>query len=379
MIHADYIITGGGASGLLLAHRFASDPFFAEKSILIIEKEEKNSNDRTWCFWEAPNGEFDFLVHKKWDEGIFSSENFKKAFSFLPYQYKMIRSAHFYSYIHQELKTKNNITLLKESVIDIRNQQQKVIVKTNNNTYSCHKCFNSILNTEPVLNQKKYPVIQQHFSGWFIKTDKECFDEDKMTFMDFNIPQKGNTRFMYVLPFNKTEALVEYTLFSEHLLPEKTYEEAIKKYLEREGIKNYLITEKEKGSIPMTSYEFWKNNSKNIINIGTAGGWAKASTGYTFSNTLHKTSQLTEFLKTENDLSKFSRKNRYWYYDLLLLDILHKTNAAGSTIFSSLFKKNDPAEILKFLDEKTSLYNDFKIMLKAPVKPFLNALLKRLF
>ena len=34
----DYIITGTGASGLMLAYRMAKDPFFDRKSILIIDK-----------------------------------------------------------------------------------------------------------------------------------------------------------------------------------------------------------------------------------------------------------------------------------------------------------------------------------------------------
>jgi lycopene beta-cyclase len=38
----DYIITGSGASGLMLAYRMAKDSFFDTASILIIDKEKKN-------------------------------------------------------------------------------------------------------------------------------------------------------------------------------------------------------------------------------------------------------------------------------------------------------------------------------------------------
>ena len=52
--------------------------------------------------------------------------------------------------------------------------------------------------------------------GWFIKTEKDgIFDDSMATFMDFNLPQNGNTRFMYVLPIDKKTALFEYTLFSK--------------------------------------------------------------------------------------------------------------------------------------------------------------------
>ena len=61
-------------------------------------------------------------------------------------------------------------------------------------------------------------VLQQHFIGWFIKTKVDTFDDTTATFMDFSVPQKGNTRFMYVLPMDKQTALFEYTLFSKERL-----------------------------------------------------------------------------------------------------------------------------------------------------------------
>ena len=48
----DYIIIGAGASGLLLADAMGNDSFFADKKILILDKEAKKTNDRTWCYWE---------------------------------------------------------------------------------------------------------------------------------------------------------------------------------------------------------------------------------------------------------------------------------------------------------------------------------------
>ena len=49
----DFIICGGGASGLLLLKALREDNYFDNYSVLLIEKEVKNKNDRTWCFWES--------------------------------------------------------------------------------------------------------------------------------------------------------------------------------------------------------------------------------------------------------------------------------------------------------------------------------------
>ena len=199
-----------------------------------------------------------------------------------------------------------------------------------------------------------------------------------VTFMDFKIPQNGNTRFMYVLPIDKKTALFEYTLFSKDLLKVSEYEKAIKDYLKEKNIIDYEISEKEVGNIPMTSFKFEKFNSKNILNIGTAGGWTKASTGYTFSNTSKKTKTLIEFLKSKDDLYKFKQRGKYWYYDLLFLDVLSRNNEEGSALFSAMFKSGNIKSIFRFLDEESTLIEDFRIITSIPSKRFIQAIFKRL-
>ena len=71
--------------------------------------------------------------------------------------------------------------------------------------------------------------MKQHFIGWFIKTKKNIFNDEKITFMDFDIDQKNNTRFMYILPYKKNDALIEYTLFSKNIISDIEYETEIKK------------------------------------------------------------------------------------------------------------------------------------------------------
>jgi len=221
--------------------------------------------------------------------------------------------------------------------------------------------------------------LKQHFVGWFVKADDDVFDDKVATFMDFNLPQNGNTRFMYVLPISKTHALIEYTLFSEHLLPVSEYETAIEKYMEQIGIKNYTITEKEQGNIPMTSFPFEKQNTKNILHIGSAGGWTKASTGYTFALTTKKSKELVQFLKTEGDLSKFYKRSRYWFFDLIFLDVLFRNNEIGSIVFSSIFKGNKVQEIFTFLDEKGTWFSDLKVILRTgPKLHFIKSFFKTL-
>ncbi|MEP7093822.1 MAG: lycopene cyclase family protein [Flavobacterium sp.] len=381
----DYIFTGTGLSALMTVYKMVQSGKFTDKSILLLDENSKQTNDRTWCFWSQNEMIWNPVISKKWNSALFASEKFKRDLDLKPYQYNQIKGLDLYNFVFETLSKFSNITFLKEKVTDINELETHVFVGTEENRYTCNYLFNSIYTKAFALSQTKYPVLQQHFVGWFVKTNTEIFNPEQATFMDFSIEQRGNTRFMYVLPTSKTEALVEYTLFSEHLLSKEEYENEIQIYLRNMGADQYEIIEKEQGSIPMTCYPFWKKNTKRVLNIGTAGGWTKASTGYTFKNSDKKSSALVEFLYPSTPLRKtseslnmksFHKKSRFWFYDLLLLDILYRHNESGSSIFSSLFKNGNPALIFKFLDEETSWIEDLKVILKCPKLPFIKALFR---
>ncbi len=374
----DYIILGSGLSGLLTAFRMANDAWFDDKSILIIDKEIKNQNDRTWCFWEEPNGEFDSILSKKWEKAFIGNQDFQQSFSMYPYLYKMIRSRDFYKLVFDIISSKSNFTFEKDEILSWKTIEDSVEVHGKNQVYTSNFLLNSFFDVDPILNQKKYPYLKQHFIGWFIKTKTEIFDDSEVKFMDFTIEQNGNTRFMYVLPTSKTEALFEYTLFSEDVLEKSEYENAIKTYLENLGIKDYEIVEKEHGNIPMTCYPFHQQNSKRILFIGMSGGWTKASTGFTFFNSKKQSEKLIAFLKSNQNLTQYHQKNRYWLYDLILLEVLHQNNEMGAQLFGTLFQKNSIQDIFRFLNEEGTILSDIKIMLTLPQWLFIKATFRAL-
>ncbi len=351
---------------------------FTDKTILLIDQDAKKTNDRTWCFWDDSNL-YENIISKKWETAIFINNEWSKHLKMNPYQYKMIQGLKFYNLVLDAISKHKNIEFINQKVIDFEELGHHCLVKTESQNFTCNKIFNSIFNADLIHNQKRYPLLQQHFIGWFIKTEKPIFDEKAATFMDFSVNQNGNTRFMYVLPTSKTEALIEYTLFSKDLLSQKEYEDEIEIYIKKLGITQYEIVDKEQGNIPMTSYKFWKKNTQNIINIGSAGGWTKASTGFTFKNTVKNSKKLVRFLQTETNFKKFHTTDKFWIYDLLFIDVLYKNNALGARVFSSLFKKGNPTLIFKFLDGETSFLEDLQVMLKCPTMPFAKALFGRIF
>lgn len=379
MTNYNFIIAGAGASGLMLAYRMSQDSYFDDKSVLVIDKIKDKGNDRTWCYWEDGDGEWDHLLTKTWPKVFFGSDSFSKTIPISPFSYKMLRSDNFYKWLWKSINAKSNFSFIEDAIVNIKTLKNGIQLFTEKGSYVGSKLFNSLPNPEVYTSQNKYPVIHQHFIGWFVQTEEDTFDDSVAYFMDFTVPQKENTRFMYVLPTDKKTALFEYTLFSEELLEKSEYENAIKRYLKRKNVINYTIIEKEQGNIPMTCFKFSESNSEHILNIGTAGGWTKASTGYTFSNTSKKTKETIAFLKTEHDLSKFHKKTKFWLYDVLFLDVLANHNNEGAALFSSMFKKSDIKTIFKFLNEESSLIEDLKIILSVPSKRFIQAIFKRLF
>ena len=390
MKNYNYIFAGAGLASLMTVYKMILSNKFQDKTILLIDFDAKKTNDRTWCFWEKPNHEWQKIVSKKWKTALFANQKYSRNIDLSPYEYNMIRGLDFYNLVFDLISNQENITFINDKVVDFKNDFNQVQVICESEKYSCDKLFNSIHDRTVSESQTKFAVLQQHFIGWFIKSEQEVFNPEVATFMDFSLQQNGNTRFMYVLPTSKTEALLEPTLFSHKHLKLEEYENEIKNYAEKLGIKNYEIVDKERGSIPMTCYPFWKNNTKNIINIGTAGGWSKASTGFTFYHTNKKTNELISFLisntsteldetNLEIDFTKFHKKTKFWFYDLIFLDVLDKHNELGSQVFSSLLLKGNSELVFKFLNEETTFLEDLKVMLKCPTFPFLKAFLRVVF
>lgn len=379
----DYIFSGVGMAALMVLHQMKQSGLLSGQRILLIEPSDKNENDRTWCFWETGAGKWDGLVTKVWSEGGFKNhEQFIECFS-EDLRYKMIESKTFYNQIITELKGCPEFEWKKEKVISFVEQADGIDVVTVESVYKGSILFNSISDVNRLKNDRQYPLLLQHFKGWFVKTEKPAFEMNRAVFMDFSVPQKGNTRFMYILPISDTEALVEYTLFSPEVLNQEEYETEIRAYLEQHNILEYEISRKEQGIIPMSAYPLWNNNSKRILNIGSAGGWTKASTGYTFKNSAKYSKKVVEVLqKGSVDFRTFHKTNRFAFYDSLFVSVLFERNELGCELFSGMFSKVKPELVFKFLDEKTTFWEDLVVIWSCPKLPFLKALkgymLKRL-
>jgi len=375
----DFIFLGAGCATLSIVMRMIKSGKFNDKKILLIDKESKTKNDRTWCFWEKENGFFDEIVYKKWDKLAFFSDEFSDTLDISPYQYKMIRGIDFYNYCFSDFEKNKSIDIYYGDLKDWRNHKEGLTFFIDDQQLHLPDAtiFNSIY--KPGKDNSKIISLLQHFKGWVIETGDTVFDPGIATLMDFRVPQQYGTTFIYVMPFRSNQALVEYTLFSKDLLSPEKYEEGLKNYInDFLGIKNYRVLDNEFGIIPMTTkkFDFYTGTT---YNIGVSGGQTKASSGYTFQFIQKQAEMIVDHLIKNKNLSKVPRTpGRFHFYDKVLLDVLHNKRVTARDIFTSLFKKNKPQQVLKFLDNESSLKEELKIISTLPTFPFLKAALKQI-
>jgi lycopene beta-cyclase len=371
----DFIIAGAGCAGLSLLTRMIASGKFADKKILLIDKEVKNKNDRTWCFWETEPGFFELLVHNHWEQVWFYGDEYSKLLSLNPYSYKLIRGIDFYEHCFSIIRKQSNVDWMQAAIQEIVSNEQETYIIANGQKIYGDYIFNSILFTKPSLKKNEYDLLQ-HFKGWIIDSKKRVFNPRAATLMDFRVSQQHGTAFVYVMPFSETKALVEYTLFTGKLLEPTQYDEGLQQYIRQFIDPDYIVAAEEFGVIPMTNYRF-PSRKHHIIYIGTAGGQTKASSGYTFRFIQKQSEAIVKQLIETGQPFINQTARRFHFYDSVLLNILHHKNHMGKGIFTDLFKKNKPQQVLRFLDNESSLKDELQLISSLPTLPFLRAAIKQ--
>jgi lycopene beta-cyclase len=206
-----------------------------------------------------------------------------------------------------------------------------------------------------------------------IETQNDFFDEEIFNLMDFDCEQRESVHFFYTLPFSKTRALVETTWLSKmNDSTQKNYDNQIKDYIENHlNLKNYKIIYKELGAIPL----FYPINKieKNRINIGTAGGMTRLSTGYTFLNIQEHSKYICKNIENISTTKKFEINKKYKFLDDIFLRVLEKHPEKMPDIFFKMFESS-PKTVIKFLSNKSNFLEDLSIIFKMPKITFIKAL-----
>jgi len=371
----DYIIAGGGAAGLSLAWRMVNDSFFDDKRILIIDRDAKETNDRTWSFWEVGTSDIEHLVHKQWSKAVVAYKEKVLDLKMAPFAYKMVRGIDFYAHVKADI-AKSNATTIIANIERFDDEQ----VVTDKGTFAAPTIFSSIFDYKTLKAEPKDILLWQHFKGKVIRTEQPIFEPGTIHLMDFRVEQGNEVRFVYVLPFSETEAMVEFTVFGKEIWPEQDFDAPLNEYLKRLwNLSDYTTVHKEYGVIPMTNLSFPQPKEKGVIPIGTLAGWAKASTGYTFRNIQKNVKAMIEQMKEEKTPIGLPTNKRFRLYDQTLLHVITQPENDGAQLFVNLFDKNPAERVLRFLDQESSFTDELAIMASSPTIPFVKAMVKESF
>ena len=351
----DYIIIGGGCAGLSLAYELQINNKLDNMSLAIIEPRHEYKRDKTWSFWKVFDHNFNDCVIKSWNNFSINLTTKSIELRNKRFPYQSIDSGLFYKKVNDALSKNANIHFFKDI-----------------NQINVEKSF--IFNSVPKNNLDKRK-LWQHFQGIEIETEKNIFDTEIINLMDFNCEQRNSVHFFYTLPFAKNRALIETTWISKiDINSLRDYEQQLDEYIKKNlKIKNYTVNFKEEGAIPLFYPNFVQESNK--MNIGSAGGMTRLSTGYTFLNIQEHSRYIRENFENINKTKVYSIKKKYQFLDNIFLKVLKKYPKKMPNIFLNMFMSSSNT-VIKFLSNKSNIFEDLLIILKVPKWIFIKTLFK---
>ena len=346
----DYLFAGAGASAALLLMCMDNQGLLHNKKIIILDPDPKSLMRKTFCFWgesdEMPASFCQHLIRNEWEK-VRVNQNIPE--SILPQKYFHIAGVDLYHELQRIIK-KNNIQLLETPVSSIQSDSNGVEVNTSQVNLRATKVFDS--RPPRFLPTERGEVhLLQSFIGFVIEIDQNI-KADCIDLMDFDVDQQGSTQFMYTLPFQPQQLLVELTRFGHIPITAEEAHPILEEYIQKK-YGQFRIVNTEVGCIPMSNATIDKVHLPRVISIGGRSGAIKPSTGYAFKNMSIQAQKIAESLHNERSIPSTRRSPRFQFYDRLLLLILSREPHLGKPIFKALFQKKKANQILNFLDEKT--------------------------
>jgi lycopene beta-cyclase len=360
----DFIIIGAGASGLSLACHLAASPL-RDRSILLVERSLHEHPNRTWAFWERAGASLggpvpcsDIAFHT-WRRLLVATPGRTLALRTHPYRYRAIHSADFHQYAYKRLSTFPNIEFLESGVRAIEDDQDAASISVGGEEYQGQWVFDSRFDPAGFHPSRRYHYLKMQIRGWHIETHHPSFDPQVATFLDFRTPQRGQARFLYVLPSDSQHALVEHVACipaNEELMHEHEEEQVLKHYIARTlGVAGYEVVNQEEGVNPLTDCPFprRRGTSSHVMSIGIAGGMLKPSTGFAFARIQRDSAAIVRSLLEYGH--PFDVPRAGWPYRLfepLTLWAMANHGEQVGSLLTALFRIGHTPRILSFLDEK---------------------------
>ncbi len=372
----DLLILGGGCAGLSLARELALyGP--AAPTTCIIEQRAAYEDDRTWCFWGGGKALATDLVEYQWPRVQLHAAGESVDFECDAHPYQMIRGGRFYADALQKLSSapQIDIELAVKNLSEPRFTQGMWHVDTNFGPRRAHTLIDTRPGPMPT-TPRESPILWQSFFGKEVVCEVPIFDASRVILMDFFDDQHGRIIFTYVLPLTPYRALIEVTLFDTSPAdPGDLSQDLHQQIRARVGRHAFVVARSEHGILPMgLPYQSTSGQppSRNHMKVGLMHGGARASTGYAFQRIQRwARTCASQLVSGAPMLVHAADAPVIRSMDKLFLSLLRHRPECASTLFMSMFKRTDPAVLIRFLSDRASMRDVLGLVSSLPASPFL--------
>ena len=373
----DFIILGGGCSGLSFINQIIKNNIKSH-SFIVIERKKKYDDDKSWCFWEKNNKKFNKLTERSWDSFSFNLKDKTNFLKSLNYNYYYIRSIKFYKSIIEKISKSSHVSLkLGETTKNIIKYKNYYKVITNKNIY----LSKNILDTRPNPSIfKKKPFMYQSFIGYEIKVFKKIeLKKNNAYIMHDMHTDSNNFYFEYILPLKDNIFLFELTTFSNQKIKFKVIENKLKKILFTYFNNSYQIIRKEYGLIPMGFVDKKLiTQCKNYYVSGSLAGLIRPSSGYAFIDIQKWANEAANSLSKYGNLKIISRPAYIKeYLDKIFLKAISTNVKMTPYIFYHFSKNITPNTFIRFMLGRANIIDYVKVVYSMPKRIFLKCLIKK--
>ena len=362
------VLAGGGAAGLWCALALL-DRGWSGDLLTVVDPDPKVADDHTWGYWALtpllPVGD-----HVSVTERVVLREGGREVVApTAPYRYYCLRSSTFYAFAKTRLH-EAGVAWRRDGVTGFGVRPDGVdVYLAGGDALACGYALDSRPPDLAALDAAHNTTLQ-HFGGYYVRADRDCFATDRVVLMDFVPAGPREVAFFYVVPSSARGALVELAVLSTEPWPRGRYDGALDDYLaERYGGASHEVVEREYGVIPMSDAPLWRASTPRVWAVGTRGGWVQPSSGYAFTR-IARFARETAGLLAGDTPRPWRPSALQQVLNATMLRYVNERPGEAGRVFVDLFVRNGAPRAFAFLDEGASAAQTLRLMWNSPRAAF---------
>jgi lycopene beta-cyclase len=374
----DLVIIGAGLTGLSLACWLNSLSRQTDQTlprVCLLEPRTDYHNDRTWCFWDTEPHPFRELITHRWSRWQVSRGTRTVSQSSRQAPYAMLPAGEVYRHALDCIRSCPAFSLRQGVTVQaVEESADGVLVSTTAGQWRAR----AVIDTRPpeatCLNQAL--GFWQVFTGYEIHRPGHGYDSETATLMDFQ-PCDGHVCFLYLLPLDTDNLLVEWTEF--HPGGERPDCRArLDAWLDEQNFGGFTVKRSESAALPMFPIT-GRRDPGRIIKAGVGAGWMRAATGYHFASCQRNSADLASQIMAAAASGHWSlqppqtRKPWLDWMDRVFLRALQQHPEAAPDWFLDLFAATTAEQMARFMNDQPRWRDAVSVASALPTGRFLQA------